>query len=183
MIFLCFWWFFFPTQFMFRVFQFSRKALFFGLVDENIFFRSGLQFSRHTRNKKEKTNDGGYFDGLLGVFREREQPDGGTKGKYCIYTRRASFFFFVCESLLLVLLLSFWFIVSLRARAQERERERFSLGFSFFPPNRKKKICARSSLGRARARARWMVFTRDVLSHPLSHEMRAFVESLSAVHR
>lgn len=131
-----------------------------------------LQFSRRTQQQKEKTKDGGYFDGLLGVFREREQPDGGTKGKYCIDTRRASFFFFVCELLLLLLLLLFWFIVSSRARSREREREIFSR-FLSSPPTEKKRF----------ARAQDELCSRDVISHPLSHEMRAFVESLSAVHK
>jgi len=143
-----------------------------------LFPRNLFDFTtQKTFTSSEKEKDGGYFDGLLGVFREREQPDGGTKGKYCIDTRRASFFFFfVC----VLLLLSFWFIVTSRARARKREREReFFSRFFFLPPQQKKKRFARVHLLGARARDE--LCSRDVLSHPLSHEMRAFVESLSAV--
>jgi hypothetical protein len=118
------------AQFLFRVSISVVKNFF--------LFSRLLQFSRHTQNNNTRKHkkDGGYFDGLLGVFREREQPDGGTKGKYCIDTRRASFFFFfVC----VLLLLSFWFIVTSRARARERERERFLSRFFFLPPQQKKK--------------------------------------------
>ena len=36
----------------------------------------------HHHQKKEKMKKDGYFDGLLGVFRERKQPNASGKGIY-----------------------------------------------------------------------------------------------------
>jgi hypothetical protein len=36
--------------------------------------------TQKTFTSSEKEKDGGYFDGLLGVFRERKQPNASGKG-------------------------------------------------------------------------------------------------------